>query len=637
MKMDKLLEKIVKPEDLRSVTVAELPQLAAEIRSLIIETVAQTGGHLASSLGVVELTIALHYVFATPRDLLVWDVGHQAYAHKILTGRMARFASLRQAGGISGFPKREESEYDTFNVGHSSTSISAALGMALAAEHNKLRQRSIAVIGDASISAGIAFEALNHAGSLDRDLIVVLNDNEMSISPNVGALSAYLNRILTGSAVNRFRHDVKSVLTNIPKVGESVFKMVKRAEESFKGFVIPEGTIFEDLGFQYVGPLPGHDLEALIETFENVNQLDGPVLVHVVTKKGKGYAPAEANPTAFHGVAPFDVVSGNKLVTGKVSTPPSYTSVFGQTLTKLAALDERVVGITAAMPAGTGVELLAEKFPDRVYDVGIAEQHGVTLAAGMASRGLHPFVAIYSTFMQRAFDQLIHDVALQNLSLTLCLDRAGVVGEDGPTHHGTFDLSYLRLIPNMIIMAPKDENELQQMLYSSLQYHAPSAIRYPRGHGVGVKMEDTFKELELGSWEVLKPGRDAVLLAVGSCVAPALAAAAELEIKDNIKCLVVNCRFVKPFDKTLLRDLLREYKQVFTFEENVRSGGFGSGVLEFMAAEKIWSTEVVITAIPDKFIPHGTPKQLHADLMLDAEGIRKTVLLNYNAKASVSC
>lgn len=626
----KLLEKVKSPTDLRALKVEDLPHLASEIRKLIIETVACNGGHLASSLGVVELTIALHYVFATPRDLLVWDVGHQAYAHKILTGRAERFSTLRQAGGMSGFPKREESEYDTFNVGHSSTSISAALGMALAAEHQKKRQRTVAIIGDGSMTAGLAFEALNHAGSMDRDLVVVLNDNEMSISPNVGALSAYLNRILTGSTVNRLRHDVKSVLTNIPKVGESVFKMVKRAEESFKGFVVPVGTIFEDLGFQYVGPMPGHDLATLIETFENINHLKGPILIHVVTKKGKGYGPAEAAPSLFHGVGPFEVASGGKpdsstKVSGKKS-PPSYTSVFGQTLTALATLDERVVGITAAMPAGTGVEMMAKKFPDRVYDVGIAEQHGVTLAAGMASRGLRPFVAIYSTFMQRAFDQVLHDVALQNLPVTLCLDRAGVVGEDGPTHHGTFDLSYLRMIPNMTIAAPKDENELQHMLFTSLKHDGPVAIRYPRGSGVGVEIEKEFRELPQGSWEVLRPGRDVVLLAVGSGVVPALEAAEKLAVENSIDCQVVNCRYIKPFDEKLLEDCLREFKYLFTVEENVVAGGFGGGVLEFMAASNIWSSRVVNIALPDRFVPHATPQQLRHDLGLDSAGIRDKVL-----------
>ncbi len=626
----KLLEKIKDPGDLRALRVEDLPPLATEIRTLIIETVARNGGHLASSLGVVELTIALHYVFSTPRDLLVWDVGHQAYAHKILTGRAEYFSTLRQSGGMSGFPKREESEYDTFNVGHSSTSISAALGMALAAEHLKKRQRTVAIIGDGSMTAGIAFEALNHAGAIDRNLIVVLNDNEMSISPNVGALSAYLNRILTGSTVNRLRHDVKSVLTNIPKVGDSVFKMVKRAEESFKGFVIPVGTIFEDLGFQYVGPMPGHDLATLIETFENVNHLEGPILLHVVTKKGKGYGPAEADPALFHGVGPFEVASGRKPEPVEKSstkkTPPSYTSVFGQTLTALAALDERVIGITAAMPAGTGVEMMAEKFPDRVYDVGIAEQHGVTLAAGMASRGLRPFVAIYSTFMQRAFDQVLHDVALQNLPVTLCLDRAGVVGEDGPTHHGTFDLSYLRMIPNLTIMAPKDENELQHMLFTTLKNDGPVAIRYPRGKGLGVEMDRDFQELPKGSWEILRQGKDVVLLAVGSCVAPALDAAEQLALENSIDCQVVNCRYVKPFDEEILQTCLKNFEWVFTFEENVVAGGFGGGVLEFMAARNIWSTRIITTGLPDRFVPHGTPDQLRRDLGLDAEGIGQKVL-----------
>ncbi|MBN2809057.1 MAG: 1-deoxy-D-xylulose-5-phosphate synthase [Deltaproteobacteria bacterium] len=625
----KLLEKINDPNDLRALRIEDLPHLATEIRKLIIETVAHNGGHLASSLGVVELTIALHYVFATPRDLLVWDVGHQAYAHKILTGRAQRFSTLRQAGGISGFPKREESEYDTFNVGHSSTSISAALGMALAAEHLKLRQRTVAIIGDGSMTAGLAFEALNHAGCMDRDLIVVLNDNEMSISPNVGAMSAYLNRILTGSTVNRLRHDVKSVLTHIPRVGESVFKMVKRAEESFKGFVIPVGTIFEDLGFQYVGPMPGHDIATLIETFDNINHLEGPILLHVVTKKGKGYGPAETAPAHFHGVGPFEVASGGKPASTE-KAPPSYTSIFGRTLTTLAALDKRIIGITAAMPAGTGMELMAAKFPERVYDVGIAEQHGVTMAAGMASRGLRPFVAIYSTFMQRAFDQVLHDVALQNLPVTLCLDRAGVVGEDGPTHHGTFDLSYLRMIPNMTIMAPKDENELQHMLFTSLKIDGPVAIRYPRGSGLGVEIEKELHVLPEGSWEVLRPGQDVVLLAVGSCVAPALAAAEQLAANDGIDCQVVNCRYVKPFDEELLQSCLKNFKWVFTFEENVVAGGFGGGVLEFMAAKNLWAARVVNTGLPDRFVPHGTPAQLRSDLGLDAAGIRKRVLGAYS-------
>ena len=627
--MTALLEKIKTPEDLRSLRIEDLPQLADEVRQLIIETVSQTGGHLASSLGVVELTLCLHYVFTTPRDLLIWDVGHQAYAHKILTGRADRFSSLRQAGGLSGFPKRGESEYDCFGVGHSSTSISAALGMTLAAEHLKKRQRVVAVIGDGSMTAGIAFEALNHAGSLDKDLIVVLNDNEMSISPNVGALSAYLNRVLTGSAVNRLRQDVKSVLTQIPKVGESVFKMVKRAEESFKGFVIPVGTIFEDLGFQYVGPLPGHDLETLIDTFENVSRLDGPILVHVVTRKGKGYEPAENDPSHFHGVGPFEVASGHKLEAKAVPEtppPPSYTAVFGRTLTTLAENDERIVGITAAMPAGTGIGIMQERFPDRVYDVGIAEQHAVTLAAGMACQGLRPVVAIYSTFLQRAFDMVIHDVALQNLPVVLCLDRAGLVGEDGPTHHGVFDLSYLRLIPNLTIMAPRDENELQHLLYTALKMDGPVAIRYPRGRGVGVELEADFRELPVGSWEELMQGDKVALLATGSLVAPARAAAERLAAEKNLQCRVLDCRFVKPMDEGLLAAALKECEWVFTFEENAVAGGFGSGVLEFAAARGPFPARIVNCGIPDRFIPHGPPALLHRELGLDADGIFTTVV-----------
>lgn len=619
----KLLDKINDPNDLRKIRQEDLPHLATEIRRLIIDTVASNGGHLAPSLGVVELTIALHYVFATPRDLLVWDVGHQAYAHKILTGRAGRFSTLRQAGGLSGFPKPDESEYDTFAVGHSSTSISAALGMALAVEEKKLNQRAIAVIGDGSMTAGLAFEALNHAGCLDRNLIVVLNDNEMSISPNVGAMSAYLNRILTGSTVNRFRHDVKSVLTQIPRFGDSVFKMIKRAEESFKGFVIPAGTIFEDLGFQYVGPLPGHDLATLIDTFKNVSRLDGPILVHVITKKGKGYGPAEDDPARFHGVGPFEIDSGRKK--GGGDGAPSYTAVFGRTLTALAAKDDRVVGITAAMPAGTGVEIMAEKFPERVYDVGIAEQHGVTMAAGMATQGLKPFVAIYSTFLQRAFDQVLHDVALQNLPVCFCLDRAGLVGEDGPTHHGVFDLSYLRLIPNLTIMAPKDENELQHLMATAVAHDGPVALRYPRGAGYGVEMDEKPHSLALGSWETLRSGQDAVILAVGSCVLPALAAAERLAADKGIDCQVINCRFVKPLDEKMLDSCLRSFIQVFTFEENVVAGGFGAAVLEFQARMEKSAARVVVTGLPDRFITHGALGALRRQFSLDEAGIFERV------------
>ncbi len=619
-----ILETIHNPDDLRHLAVEQLPELATELRDVIINTVAKNGGHLASSLGVVELTLALHYVFQTPEDLLVWDVGHQAYAHKLLTGRCDRFSSLRQMDGLSGFPKPKESSYDTFGVGHSSTSISAALGMTLARELQDKPGRAIAVIGDGSLTAGMAFEALNQAGSLDRDLIVILNDNEMSISNNVGALSGYLNRLMTGEVVNRFRHDVKSVLTNIPRVGDPIFKMVKRAEGTFKGFVVPLGTLFEDLGFQYVGPLPGHKIDALVETFQNLKKLHGPILVHVITKKGKGYEPAEKNPTAFHGIGPFDIATG--AVTKKKNVPMSYTAVFGQTLTKLAGDDERLVGITAAMPAGTGMETMARDFPERVFDVGIAEQHGVTLAAGMATQGLRPFVAIYSTFMQRAYDQVIHDIALQNLPVTLCLDRGGLVGEDGPTHHGAFDLSYLNLVPNLTIMAPKDENELQHLLKTALHHNAPVAIRYPRGSGVGVEMDQVLECLPIGSWEILQEGNAGVVLAVGSCVYPAWEAIKELaqEHPDRPVALI-NCRYIKPMDEKMLLECLKNQPFIMTIEENSIIGGFGSAVAGFQANNSLTGTRLSIHGLPDHFIEQGSLPQLRQKYGLDSSGIKARI------------
>ncbi len=620
-----ILATIQNPDDLRQLSLKELPDLAAELRAEIVKTVASNGGHLASSLGVVELTLALHYVFKTPEDLLVWDVGHQAYAHKLITGRRDRFSTLRQMDGLSGFPKRAESPYDTFGVGHSSTSISAALGMTLARELQEKPGRAIAVIGDGSLTAGMAFEALNQAGSLDRDLIVILNDNEMSISSNVGALSGYLNRLMTGEVVNRFRHDVKSVLTNIPGVGDPLFKMVKRAEGTFKGFVVPLGTLFEDIGFQYIGPLAGHDLEMLIETFQNLKKLHGPLLVHVITKKGKGYGPAEKEPSKFHGVGPFDVETG--IVPKKKNAPMSYTAVFGRTLTKLAEDDERVVGITAAMPAGTGMEIMARDFPRRVFDVGIAEQHGVTLAAGMATEGLRPFVAIYSTFMQRAYDQVIHDLALQNLPVVLCLDRGGLVGEDGPTHHGAFDLSYLSLVPNLIIMAPKDENELQHVLKTALHHDGPVAIRYPRGSGVGVEMDQIWECLPTGSWEVLEEGDDGVVLAVGSCVHPAWQAVRELmEEFPNRRLSLVNCRYIKPMDEPLLRKCLEKQPFVLTVEENALIGGFGSAVASYQAVHGLSSgARLSLHGLPDHFIEQGSLSQLRQKYGLDSEGIKARI------------
>jgi 1-deoxy-D-xylulose-5-phosphate synthase len=494
----KILSGIAGGADLARLTPDEMKQLAAEIRETIITTVSRTGGHLASSLGVVELTLALHTVFPTPRDKIVWDVGHQCYAHKLLTGRQERFGTLRQYGGISGFPKRSESPHDSFGTGHSGTSISAANGMVEARDALGEDYKVIAVIGDGSMTAGEAFEGLNHAGHLGKDIVVVLNDNEMSISPNVGALSAYMNRLMTGQFSTWFRDEFEKIVGSLPKVGESAVRFAKRVEEAAKSLVIP-GMLFEELGFKYVGPIPGHGIQHLIENFRNVRKLKRPILVHVVTRKGKGYAPAEKNPALFHGLGPFDIKTGKRLSKGG---PPSYTAVFADALIREAVKDSRIVGITAAMLEGTGLAKFAEAFPERCYDVGIAEQHAVTFAAGLATQGIKPVVAIYSTFLQRGYDQILHDVCLQKLPVVFVLDRGGLVGDDGPTHHGLFDLSYLRHIPNLVIMAPKDENELCRMLRTALDHHGPTAIRYPRGSGAGVPIDEDPKPLPLGSWEV---------------------------------------------------------------------------------------------------------------------------------------
>ncbi len=520
--MGQLLEHIHDPNDLRLLAPEHLPQLAQEIREEIIATVSKTGGHLASSLGVVELTIALHYVFNTPEDKIVWDVGHQTYAHKILTGRRAQFHTLRQYGGISGFPRREESPYDTFNVGHSSTSISPALGMAEARCLKGEKHKVIAIIGDGSLMAGIAIEGFNHAGHIKKDLIIILNDNEMSISPNVGALSAYLSRIITGQFYNRFKKQTLAFISTIPGIGKSMVKVAKQSEEFLKSLLVP-GLLFEELGFRYVGPISGHRFDHLLENFQNIKNLSGPILLHVLTSKGKGYVPAEKNPIRFHGTGPFDRETGEPLT--KKSSAPSYTQVFAQTLVRLARDDDRIIAITAGMPNGTGLDKFYSEFPGKFYDVGIAEQHAITFAAGMAREGLRPVTAIYSTFLQRGYDQILHDVCYQKLPVVFVLDRAGIVGEDGATHNGLFDLSYLRSIPHIIIMAPKDENELQHMLHTALQCDGPVAIRYPRGNGCGVPLDKEFTSLAIGKAEVLSQGDDLAIFAVGSCVYPALAAA----------------------------------------------------------------------------------------------------------------
>jgi len=617
--MGQLLEKVNTPEDLRKLDINDLPQLAEEIRRLIIDTVAQTGGHIASSLGVVELTIALHYVFNTPDDKLIWDVGHQSYAHKILTGRKHAFNTLRQFGGLSGFPKRGESRYDVFNTGHSSTSISAAVGMAQAQCLKGLHNKVIAVIGDGSLMAGMAFEGMNYAGHIKKDLIVILNDNEMSISPNVGGLSSSLSRLISGQTYNKFREEVKTIIDRIPGIGESVSRLVRQSEEFIKSLFV-SSLIFEELGFTYFGPVLGNRIDLLVENLRNIKNLNGPIFLHIITKKGLGYQPAEEDPTFFHGVGPFDKETGKPR---PKNGPPTYTGVFGKTLTSLAKKDSRVIAITAGMTSGTGLAQFGKEFSTRFYDVGMAEQHAITFAAGMAAEGFRPFAAIYSTFLQRSYDQVLHDVCLQNLPVTFILDRAGIVGEDGPTHHGLFDLSYLRPMPNMVFMAPKDENELQHMLHTALGCNQPVAIRYPRGQGVGVACDDELRELPVGKAEIIKDGVDVAIFALGTTVYPALQAAERLE-SEGIRCAVINSRFVKPIDEETITCYAQKTQALLTVEENVLQGGFGSAVLEVL--HKHGSAEKVVTlGVPDVFVEHGSQKLLRAKYGLDSDGIFTTV------------
>ncbi len=622
-KNSSVLAKVDFPEDIRRLSFTELNRLAEEIRELMIATVSKRGGHLASSLGTVELTLALHYVFDTPRDRLVWDVGHQTYTHKIITGRKGRFDTLRQSGGISGFPKREESSYDTFDVGHSGTSISAAAGMAEGRCLKGEDFRIIAIIGDGAISAGMAFEGLNWTGDRRKNLIIILNDNEMCISPNVGALSSYLNRIMTGQTVNRIRAEVKTFLKSVPGIGGQMLKFSRQVEESLKTFFVP-GAIFEELGFTYVGPLEGHHLDHLIQNLKNVRALEGPVLVHVVTQKGKGYKFAEDDPSRFHGIAPFDIETGEPA--GDTVTPPSYTKVFGRAVMTIARENPRIVAITAAMSEGTGLDGFAQEFPARFYDVGMAEQHGVTFAAGLATQGFVPIVAIYSTFMQRAYDQVIHDVCLQKLPVVLAMDRGGFVGADGPTHHGLFDFAFLRTVPNIIVMAPKDENELQHMLMTAVTCGLPVSLRYPRGTGVGVPLDETPQALPVGKGEILfdPPGATAAIVAIGNRCHPALTAAGMLQT-EGIHVRVINARFVKPLDAELLCGAAREFKRIVTVEENVLLGGFGSAVLELFAEQGIKGVSIRRLGIPDEFAPQATQKELRRMYGIDAEGIASAV------------
>lgn len=616
----RLLDTVNNPQELKRLPPELLPQLAQEIREKIISTVSKTGGHLAPSLGVVELSIALHYVFDCPRDKIVWDVGHQAYAHKLLTGRRDRFHTLRQYGGISGFPKRGESIYDAFDTGHSSTSISAALGMASARCLKRERGRVIAVIGDGAMTAGIAFEALNNAGDLNKDLIVVLNDNGMSIAPNVGALSSFFSRKLTRPTVVFLKKQVENLLGSFPAIGDDLLAWAKKSEESIKAFFTP-GMLFEALKFNYLGPVKGHRLDHLIETFNNVKNLRGPILVHVLTTKGKGYLPAETDPTGFHGLGRFDPDTGeSKKSVGDI---PSYTEVFGETMVRLAKEDPKIVAITAAMPDGTGLADFRQQFPQRFYDVGICEQHAVTFAGGLALEGMRPVAAIYSTFMQRAYDQVLHDVCLQNLPVVFALDRGGVVGEDGETHQGLFDLSFLRHLPNLVLMAPKDENELRDMLYTAVQHPGPIALRYPRGQGMGVAFSSTLNRIPIGKAEVLREGEDLLILAVGASVYPALDAAATLA-QQGFSATVVNARFIKPLDENLILSLAARHGRILTVEENILAGGFGSAVLELLADRGLYGLTVKRLGIPDVFVEHGAQGVLRQKYGLDAAGILKS-------------
>jgi len=614
------LSNIQSPGDLKKVPRERLPGIAAELREMIVRNVARTGGHLASSLGVVELTLALHYVFDCPVDRIVWDVGHQSYAHKILTGRRDAFPTLRTLGGISGFPRIAESPYDAFGTGHSGTSISAALGMAVARDMKGARNRVVAVIGDGSLSSGLSLEGLNQAGHQKRDLVVILNDNEWSISQNVGALSGYLNRIMTGRFYTSFRKRVETLLKSMPH-GEFMARIAKKSEELTKGFIVP-GLLFEELGFTYIGPIPGHDLDTLIGTFQNLVNLEGPVLVHVVTSKGKGYAPAEANPEYFHGVGCFDPETGEGV--GK-EAGPTYTDVFSETIVAIARENPKVVAITAAMCSGTGLTKFREAFPDRFFDVGIAESHAVTFAAGLAREGKVPVVAIYSTFLQRAFDQIIHDVCIQNLPVVFAVDRGGMVGPDGATHQGLFDLSFLRQVPNMSVMAPRDEAELARMLRTAVASGRPVAVRYPRGAGMGVPVPPGAETVPWGKGELLADGKDVLLVGVGATVSCCLQAAEELR-KRGVSAAVVDARFVKPLDAELLLPLVHRIGRVITMEENVLAGGFGSAVMEMLEENEEHPQQFRRIGIRDRFVEHGTPAELRAAYGISPEHVIEEAL-----------
>ena len=613
-----ILKLIDGPADLKKLSPEQFPDLCKEIREEIISVISNVGGHLASNLGVVELTVALQYLLDTPRDLIVWDTSNQGYTHKLLTGRREQFHTIRQYGGLSGFCKREESEYDTFNAGHAGTGVSAAVGFVEAREQRKQKHKVVCVVGDGALTSGLTMEGLQQAGGSKRDLLVILNDNQMSISKNVGSISAYLNRTITGEFFDRITEETKRVLGRMPHIGDQVQRLAGRAQELVKGLLLP-GLLFEELGFRYFGPIDGHKFEHLLPTLENVLKLDGPTLLHVVTKKGLGYGPAMDNPVWFHASSPFDRETGSPK---KKSATPSYSSIAVNTLIQLAKEDPRIVAITAAMSEGTGLTAFEEIFPERLYDVGIAEQHAVTFAAGLAAQGMRPVIPIYSTFLQRAYDQVVHDVATQNLPVTFCIDRGGLVAEDGTTHHGAFDLAYLRHVPNMVVMAPKDENELQHMVKSCVSYDRPAAVRYPRGSSLGVNMDPTPQALPLGKGELLREGTDIALVAIGVTVHQAVAAAERLA-REGISAAVINARFVKPLDGDLIASVAREVKCLLTVEESAAMGGFGSAVLEQLSEKDIINLPAKCLGLPDRYIEQGPQDLLREKYGLTADGIHK--------------
>jgi 1-deoxy-D-xylulose-5-phosphate synthase len=615
--MTRILDSIHTPIDLRKLDRNQLPQVAQEIRETIIDVVSRVGGHFGGNLGIVELTLALHYVFNTPRDQIVFDTGHQSYPHKLITGRRERFHTIRQHDGISGFCKREESEYDVFNAGHASTSISAALGIAVARDFRKEDYNVVAVIGDGALSGGLALEGLNQAGHLKRKLMIVLNDNDMSISTNVGAMSGYLNSIIKGQRYNQAKDLARGVMDRIPLIGGKLHGLASDMEQLFKHMIVP-GTLFEELGFKYLGPYDGHDLEGLIDIFEENKDYDGPILIHVITKKGKGYTPAEDKPIWSHGVTPFDIASGVVKKSDKPA-PPSYTAVFAEALAELIKHDPKIVAITAAMPEGTGLDKVAKAFPDRVFDVGIAEEHAVTFSGGMATQGMKPIAAIYSTFLQRAFDQVFHDVAIMDLPVVFALDRAGIAGQDGPTHHGIYDMAYLRLFPNMVCMAPKDENELRHMLKTAFETGHPTSLRYPRGNGMGVTIEPEMKSIPVGKGEVMREGSDAAIFAIGNEVWPAVRAA------EGMNVAVINARFIKPLDDELIVRFCKPGAKIITVEEGSLAGGFGSALMERVQQLGIEGVKFHRIGIPDEYVHHGTQDVLRAQYDLHAEGIARRV------------